>query len=128
MGAARHTESGVGAALCHRRGSLVFKWYFMESCSHGGLKLGPGERMTPLQLGHIFGFVVGLPVLPEAPEDLNPALTQTAQCARVAVAFGSLVLVVGVGPGTGQPAAVGPQMDRGAQHLVAGPAQAALFH
>src|ERR1044071_467954 len=82
--------------------------------------------MTMFQLRQVFVFVVSLPVLPEPPEDFEPALAQTAQRAGMTVALGTLVLVVSGRPVAGQPAAVGPQMDRGPQPFVAGPAQAAL--
>ena len=88
--------------------------------------MAPSKRAAFLELSQVFGFVIGLAILPKPPEDFQPALAQTAQGTCMTVPFGSFVGVVDLRPVAGEPTGVGPQMDRGPQHLVAGPAQAAF--
>src|SRR5262245_14580022 len=66
-------------------------------------------------------FVVGLSALPHLPQDLQPALAQTAQRTGVAFAFGSLGLVIRLGPGAELSTAVAPQVNGMAQVPVAVP-------
>ena len=74
------------------------------------------------------GFVVALVVLPEPPEDLEPAFAQAPQRAGVALPRGPFLRIVGLRPGAGFAAAIGPQMHGEAQHFVAGPPQSATLH
>src|SRR5580765_6611832 len=67
-------------------------------------------------------FVVRLTTLPHLPQDLEPALAQTAQRAGMALAFVWLRPVIGRGPRAELAAAIAPGMDRVAQVAVAMPA------
>ncbi|MDZ7937292.1 MAG: hypothetical protein U5M53_03010 [Rhodoferax sp.] len=76
----------------------------------------------------VMGFVVALAILPEAPQDFEPAFAQAAQGAGVIVSLFAFALVIRLGPRAFFAAAVGPQMHGGAQHDIARPAgMRALF-
>ena len=62
--------------------------------------------------------IVGLPGLPHLPEDFEPALTQAAERAGVALPFGAVRLVMGLRPGAGFAAVIGPLMGGAAQSEV----------
>ena len=64
-------------------------------------------------------FVVGLAGLPHLPEDFEPTLAQAAQRAGVTLAFGAMGLVVGLRPGAGFAAVIGPLVDGAAQSQIA---------
>ena len=59
---------------------------------------------------------------PHFPEDLEPAHCEATEGGGVAVSLSSFLLVVRLGPWRFNPAAVGPQVNGGAQDHVAGPA------
>ena len=63
--------------------------------------------------------VVGLAGLNHSPEDFQQALPQTAQGARMTLAFGAFLSVVNFGPGTDPQTALRPKMNGVAQNLVA---------
>src|SRR5438128_2367455 len=92
------------------------------------VKFEPGEGVAFFELCEVLGFVVGLIVLPEAPEDFEPAFAQAPQRTGMTAAFGPFGLIIGLGPGTGESTAVGPQMNGGAEDFVAGPPQPAFFY
>ena len=69
------------------------------------------------------GLVVAGAGLPHFPEDFQPALTETAQCAGVRLTLGAMRLIVSFGPRAAFAAEVGPQVHGGPQRVVARVAQ-----
>src|SRR5438874_3854481 len=70
-------------------------------------------------VARVFGLVVGGAVLPHAPEDLEPPLSEAAERGGVARAPLALLPVVGLGPDAGGAAEVRPEVDGGPQRHVA---------
>ena len=68
--------------------------------------------------------VILVTVLPQPPQDLEPAFAQAAQRAGMVVALLPFALVIRLRPRALLAAAVGPQMDGVPQHRVARPADA----
>src|ERR1044071_451113 len=65
--------------------------------------------------------IVGQAVLPQAPEQFEPALTQTAQGRGVAHSFFAFFGIVSLGPGRPMSAAIGPQMHGVSQEEITSP-------
>src|SRR5487761_834593 len=79
----------------------------------------PGEHGG----GAVFSGVVGDAVEPAAVDDADPGAGEDAHGVGVVLAAGAGVVVDLRGPGAGVPAVVGEGGDRGAESLVAGPAE-----
>jgi len=75
----------------------------------------------------VAGGIVGLAVLPGAPDDAEPGAAEDAEGVRVVVSAGAGALVDVGGPGVVVAAAVGEDADGAAQVFVAGPAEAGDF-
>src|SRR6185369_5398164 len=71
----------------------------------------------------VLGWVVGDSVEPAGPYDADPGAGQDADGVGVVLAAGAGVGVDLGGPGAGVPAVIGEGRDRGAEPLVAGPAE-----
>src|SRR2546430_7335560 len=69
-------------------------------------------------------FIIGRPVLPHAPEHLQPTLAQTAEGTGMTVSTFAFGLIVQLSPEAGLAALIGPQMDGVAQKIIAGPPDA----
>ena len=76
--------------------------------------------MTDL-IASVEGFVVRRAGGPHFPEDFEPALAQTSKGCGMAHALLFFLLVVSLCPGAERSAEVRPEMDRGAESLVARP-------
>src|SRR5579863_10422530 len=72
--------------------------------------------------------VVRLAILPHPPQYFEPAFAQTAQCGGMAHSLCAFARVIGLSPWAFLASAVGPQMNRVAQHHVARPANAGFVY
>src|SRR5262245_58172797 len=113
------------------RCSLCWKVFFHGSYSQlggSGVEQWSHPRTVVSEALFVDVGVVAGAVLPEPPQDFEPAFTQAAQRGGVAEASLAFVRVVRPGPRTLLAAVVDPQMHGVAQHLVAGPADARFVH
>src|SRR6516162_4733854 len=85
------------------------------------LKSLPDEGPTLLEALQMLAFVISRVVMPQSPEDLQPAFAQTTQRAGVGMAGTTLGSIVGLSPRATPTALVNPQMDRVAQDSITGP-------
>ena len=76
-----------------------------------------------LEILQVLLFAVALPVLPEPPEDLEPAFAQATQRTGMAVPTRAFAAVIGLGPSAGPATQIGPQMHGATQKVVARVAQ-----
>src|SRR2546423_14329336 len=84
-----------------RRCSLLYKWSFHKGYSRRGrasagsvLEYLPDEGAMLLEALEVLGFLVRSALLPESPEDLQPAFAQATKSAGMTVAriaFGSII-------------------------------------